>query len=104
MDNSANWNEAYTWVAANGANANTAFGWGNHALAGYLTAITKAMVEAVLTGTITSHSHPSIATTSFSILEESGRLVIKYGTTVIASISSAGYMKVLDEIESKTAP
>jgi len=42
-DNSTNWNTAYTW--------------GNHATAGYLTAITKAQVEAVLTGNITSHTH-----------------------------------------------
>ena len=34
-------------------NWNTAYGWGNHASAGYLTSITKSQVEAVLTGTIT---------------------------------------------------
>ena len=67
-------------------------------------ALLKADVEAVLTGSITSHTHPTIVTAAFSILEESGRLVIKYGTTVIASISSAGYLKVLDEIESKVTP
>lgn len=39
----------------------TAFGWGNHANAGYLTAITKALVEAVLTGNITTHSHSAYA-------------------------------------------
>ena len=38
-------------------NWNTAYGWGNHASAGYLTSITKSQVEAVLTGTITSHNH-----------------------------------------------
>lgn len=36
-DNSTNWNTAYTWVNTNGANAVTAYGWGNHASAGYLT-------------------------------------------------------------------
>lgn len=98
VDNSANWNEAYTWVAANGANANTAFGWGNHALAGYLKAITKAMVEGVLTGAITSHSHPSITTANFSIVQESGKLVVKNGATVIASITAAGLMTAADDI------
>jgi len=143
VDNSANWNEAYTWVAANGANANTAFGWGNHALAGYLTAInasmvsavldadlnaiaaltgtsgflkktaantwnldtatyltaiSKAMVEGVLTGSITSHSHPSVNTGNFSISEESGKLVVKNGATIIASITAAGLMTAADDI------
>ena len=39
------------------ANYDLAYGWGNHANAGYLTAITKAMVEAVLTGVINTHTH-----------------------------------------------
>lgn len=103
-DNSSHWNEAYTWTNANGANAVTAFGWGNHALAGYLTGISKSMVEAVLTGSITSHTHPTVNTANFSIVQESGKLVIKYGSTVIFSISAAGYVKALDEIESKTTP
>ena len=148
-DNSAAWNEAVTWMNTHGANAVAAYGWGDHALEGYLTGITnsmvsavldadlnaiaaisgtsgllrktnvntwsldtatyltvitKAMVEGVLTGSITSHTHPSISTGNFSVSEESGRLVFKYGSTVIASISSAGYLKTLDEIESKTTP
>jgi hypothetical protein len=39
------------------SNYDTAYGWGDHAVEGYLKAITKAMVEGVLTGTITSHNH-----------------------------------------------
>jgi hypothetical protein len=39
------------------ANYDSAFSWGNHANAGYLTAITKAMVESVLTGMISTHDH-----------------------------------------------
>jgi hypothetical protein len=39
------------------SNYDTAYGWGDHAVEGYLKEITKAMVEAVLTGTITSHTH-----------------------------------------------
>lgn len=39
------------------SNAATAYGWGDHSKAGYITGITKAMVEGVLTGNITSHIH-----------------------------------------------
>ncbi len=39
------------------SNYDTAYGWGNHAVEGYLKSITKAMVEAVLTGTINTHNH-----------------------------------------------
>jgi hypothetical protein len=41
---------------------------------------------------------------NFSILQESGKLVIKYGSTVIASFSSAGYFKALDEVEAFGTP
>ena len=41
----------------------------------------------------------SLETTNFSILEEDGELVIKYGTTIIASFSSAGLLKTLDDVE-----
>ena len=58
--------EKYTWNSKQAAisdlatirsNATTAFGWGDHSKAGYITGITKAMVEGVLTGNITSHTH-----------------------------------------------
>lgn len=39
------------------SNAATAYDWGDHSKAGYITGITKAMVEGVLTGNITSHTH-----------------------------------------------
>lgn len=42
------------------SNAATAYGWGDHSKAGYITGITKAMVESVLTGNITSHTHSYI--------------------------------------------
>lgn len=42
------------------SNAATAYGWGDHSEAGYITGITKDMVESVLTGTITSHTHSYI--------------------------------------------
>lgn len=46
------------------SNAATAFGWGDHSKAGYITGITKAMVESVLTGNITSHTHAFDSLTS----------------------------------------
>lgn len=46
------------------SNAATAFGWGDHSKAGYITGITKAMVESVLTGNITSHTHTFDSLTS----------------------------------------
>lgn len=58
--------EKYTWnnkqaaisdLATIRSNAATAYGWGDHSEAGYITGITKAMVETVLTGNITSHTH-----------------------------------------------
>ena len=58
--------EKYTWNSKQAAisdlatirsNAATAYGWGDHSKAGYITGITKAMVESVLTGNITSHTH-----------------------------------------------
>lgn len=42
------------------SNAATAYDWGDHSKAGYITGITKAMVETVLTGNITSHTHSYI--------------------------------------------
>lgn len=58
--------EKYTWnnkqaaisdLATIRTNAATAHGWGDHSKAGYITGITKDMVESVLTGNITSHTH-----------------------------------------------
>lgn len=47
---------------ASQSNWNAAYSWGDHELAGYLLSITKAMVEAVLTGEINSHTHPGGST------------------------------------------
>lgn len=61
--------EKYTWnnkqaaisdLATIRSNAATAYDWGDHSKAGYITGITKAMVETVLTGNITSHTHSYI--------------------------------------------
>ena len=65
--------EKYTWnnkqaaisdLATIRTNAATAYGWGDHSKAGYITGITKAMVESVLTGNITSHTHTFNSLTS----------------------------------------
>lgn len=65
--------EKYTWnnkqaaisdLATIRSNAATAYGWGDHSKAGYITGITKAMVESVLTGNITSHTHTFASLTS----------------------------------------
>ena len=68
--------EKYTWnnkqaaisdlatIRSNAANGATAHGWGDHSKAGYITGITKAMVESVLTGNITSHTHTFDSLTS----------------------------------------
>lgn len=65
--------EKYTWNSKQAAisdlatirtNAATAYGWGDHSKAGYITGITKAMVESVLTGNIASHTHTFASLTS----------------------------------------
>jgi hypothetical protein len=50
-NNSTNWNSAYTWTSTNGANAVTAYGWGNHASAGYVPN-TRTVNSHALTGNI----------------------------------------------------
>lgn len=76
--------EKYTWnnkqaaisdLATIRTNAATAFGWGDHSKAGYITGITKAMVESVLTGNITSHTH------TFDSLTSKPTTLVGYGIT-----------------------
>jgi hypothetical protein len=50
-------------------------------------------------GTVTK-----LQTTNFTIVEESGKLVIKYGSTVIASFSSAGALISADNITAYGTP
>lgn len=57
------------------------------------------------TGNITlSGSVTSLTTTNFTIAEESGKLVIKYGSTVVASFSSAGALISADNITAYGTP
>lgn len=76
--------EKYTWnnkqaaisdLATIRSNAATAYGWGDHSKAGYITGITKAMVESVLTGNITSHTH------TFNSLTSKPTTLAGYGIT-----------------------
>lgn len=53
---------------------------------------------------IAGHTHAVLNMANFSILQESGKIVIKYGTLIIASISSAGYLKALNEVEAFATP
>ena len=46
----------------------------------------------------------SVVTTNFSITEIGGKLVVKYGTTSIVSISSAGAITAIDEITAFGTP
>ena len=49
-------------------------------------------------------SSGSVVTTNFSIVQESGKLVIKYGATAIVSITSAGLITSADEITAFGTP
>jgi len=64
-----------------------------------------------LSGTVTSTGNitlggsvTSLTTTNFTIVEESGKLVIKYGATVIASFSSTGALISADNVTAYGTP
>jgi hypothetical protein len=64
-----------------------------------------------LSGTVTSTGNitlggsvTSLTTTNFTVTEESGKLVIKYGGTVVASFSSAGALISADNITAYGTP
>lgn len=71
---------------------------------GTVSGITKAMVGL---GNVdnTADSNKNVATAvklttaNFTIEQVSGELVVKYGTTIILKITSAGYLKTKDEVE-----
>ena len=52
----------------------------------------------------TTGSAGSLATTNFSIVESGGKLLIKYGSTTIASISSTGVITSAVNIVSNGTP
>lgn len=64
-----------------------------------------------LSGTVTSSGNitlsgsvTSLTTTNFTVMEESGKLVIKYGGTVVASFSSAGALISADNVTAYGTP
>jgi hypothetical protein len=64
-----------------------------------------------LSGTVTTSGNitlggsvTSLTTTNFTIAEEGGKLVIKYGATVVASFSSAGALISADNITAYGTP
>ena len=62
-----------TTIRTQAAHGQTAFSWGDHSKVGYITGITKAMVEDVLTGNITSHTH------TFASLTDKPTTISGYG-------------------------
>jgi hypothetical protein len=52
----------------------------------------------------TASSTPVLLTTNFSILEVGGKLVFKYGTTVIASMDSTGSITSADNVTAYGTP
>ena len=80
-------------IRGNAANGNTAYGWGNHSLAGYLTGVTKAQVEAVLTGNITSHSHSYLPLTGGTLNSNDSVLTFNSNTSNCWIIYSTNNVK-----------
>ena len=68
------------------------------AFTGTPTGITAAHVGALASGA-TAVAAAKLATINFTIEEVSGELVFKYGATVIGKLTSAGYLKMKDEVE-----
>ena len=52
----------------------------------------------------TADSTPVLSTTNFSISEVGGKLVVKYGTTIIVSISSTGEIITSDNVTAYGTP
>jgi len=107
---------ATTYAGGNVSNWNTAYGWGNHASAGYvssggalgtpssgnLTNCTFPTLNQNTTGT--AASTPKLLTTNFTIEESGGKLLFKYGATTIASMSSTGVITSATNIVSNGTP
>jgi hypothetical protein len=51
-----------------------------------------------------AHTHAELNMTNFTIMQESGKLVFKYGTTIIASLSSAGLLTAANDIAAFGTP
>jgi len=107
---------ATTYAGGNVANWNTAYGWGNHASAGYVSSggalgtpssgnlanCTFPTLNQNTTGT--AASTPKLLSTNFTIEESGGKLLFKYGATTIASMSSTGLITSAANIVSNGTP
>jgi hypothetical protein len=96
-----------TVSSLNAADFRTAIGAGTSSTTGTVTSVagTGSANGLTLSGTVTSSGNitlggavSSVTTSSFSILEEGGKLVIKNGSTVIASFSAAGALIAKSDI------
>jgi hypothetical protein len=102
-----------TVSSLNAADFRTAIGAGTSSTTGTVTSVagTGSASGLTLSGTVTSTGNitlsgavSSVTTSSFSILEEGGKLVIKNGGTVIASFSAAGVFTARDNVFGFTTP
>jgi hypothetical protein len=96
-----------TVSSLNAADFRAAIGAGTSSTTGTVTSVagTGSASGLTLSGTVTSSGNitlggavSSVTTSSFSILEEGGKLVIKNGSTVIASFSAAGALIAKSDI------
>jgi hypothetical protein len=97
----------------NAADFRSAIGAGTSSTTGTVTSVagTGSVNGLTLSGTVTSSGSitlggavSSVTTSSFSILEEGGKLVIKNGSTVIASFSAAGAFTAKDNVTGYGTP
>jgi len=113
---------ATTYAGGNVANWNTAYGWGNHASAGYVSSggalgtpssgnlanctfptLNQNTTGTAATATVASTT-PKLLSTNFTIEESGGKLLFKYGATTIASMSSTGVITSATNIVSNGTP
>jgi hypothetical protein len=66
--------------------------------------VANATTADTATTATTASSTPVLLTTNFSILEVGGKLVFKYGTTVIASMDSTGSITSADNVTAYGTP
>ena len=102
-----------TVSSLNAADFRTAIGAGTSSTTGTVTSVagTGSASGLTLSGTVTSTGNitlggavSSVTTSNFSILEEGGKLVIKNGSTVIASFSAAGAFIARDNVTGYGTP
>ncbi len=91
----------YSILTDNSANWNTAFGWGNHASAGYLTAINSGMVTTALGFTPYNATNPSGYQTAAQVSTSIGTALTGYATE--SWVTSQGYLNSVTDADISTA-